>query len=209
MEIYGDIDELEHQVKGLKVAKPAMEKALVSALNKTITSLRAEAVRMVFKEYNVKQKEIRKELKISRASPYRHKAMLRGEGSPGIPLMDFSPTPKKVPSTKRLKGGGYTPKGGIKVMVRRGQRKMVKGAFIAKMPSGHVGVFRRAVDGRLGRRSRRPVIEERFGPSPLRIISADRYQIPLDDFAGETLDRNMAREADYFLKKFGVIPKNV
>ncbi len=227
-EIYGDFDELVELTRGISVAPRALRKATARALNRTAVSCRAELARMITKEYRLTQKAVKKELWISRARENRLEAAIRGEGSPGIPLKEFAPTPKRVPSTIHRPGtwhirrtwwgkvlktkymspgsDSYTPKVGIKVMVHRGKRKVVRGAFLARMPSGHIGVFRRAGDNRWGVRSRRQVIEELYGPSPLRIIESDAYQIALDDYAGEVLDRNMNREAAYYLKKAGVLP---
>ncbi len=205
-EIYGDFDELVELTRGISVAPRALRKATARALNRTAVSCRAELARMITKEYRLTQKAVKKELWISRARENRLEAAIRGEGSPGIPLKEFAPTPKRVPSTRRTGRGNYTPKVGIKVMIHRGKRKVVRGAFLARMPSGHIGVFRRTGDNRWGVRSRRQVIEELYGPSPLRIIESDAYQIALDDYAGEVLDKNMDREATYYLKKAGVLP---
>lgn len=229
-EITGDIEEMRELTKGLKAAEPALRKATVSALNKTARSVRAEIGRMVSKKYKITQKAVKAELAISKAHFNRLEAIILGEGSPGIPLIKFFPTPKRVPSTIHKPGrwesrftwwgeqlkrqvmipgtDRYLPKAGIKVMIHRGDRKVIRGAFIARMPSGHVGVFKRQDSGMgawwnsfSGRG-----IKELFGPSPLRIISSDAFQIPLDDFTGETLDKNMAHEASFFLKKAGVLP---
>lgn len=218
-EIRGDIDEIRELTKGIKAAEPALMRAAVSAINKTATSVRGFAVKLINKDYNVKQKAIRAELHIKRANFKKRTARIIGESSPGISLYKFSPTPKRIPSTIhkpgrwmiKLRGmvpgsDRYLPKGGIKVMVTRGKRKMVEGAFIARMSSGHVGIFRRADNNRVGLRSRKTVIEELYGPSPIRLLDQDRYQIPLDDHAGDEMDKNMAREANYYLKKYKVLP---
>lgn len=203
MEITGDISELLEATKGLEVADKALARANVSAINKTAVSTRAFAVKKVSQEYRLTQKRVRSELKISRATPWRQEAKIHGSGAPGIPLFEFAPTPKRVPSTLRLKSGGYSPKRGIKVMVRKGSRKIVEGAFIAQMRSGHVGVFQRRMET-----GEKLPIKELYGPSPIRILDSDRYAIPIDDFAAATLDKNLAHEVNYFFKKFGVIPQN-
>ncbi|SDP69696.1 phage tail protein [Desulforhopalus singaporensis] len=204
---HGDIDELRRLTKGIAAAEPALEKATVSALNKSIVSTRAYGVKLVARDYAVTQKAVRKELKIYRANLHRKQASIVGSGSPGIPLYQFRPTPRRVPSTKRLKSGGYSPKEGIKVMIRRGSRKVVKGAFIAETESGHIGVFKRRERG-LGNwwnAFRKNRIEKMFGPSPLRILDSEHYYEKLDNYTEEIMDKNMAHEADYFLKKAGVI----
>ncbi len=228
-EIYGDFKELRELTRGIPLAEKTLKRATVSALNKTATSGRAWLVKEVAKEYAIKQKDVRAAITISKANYTRLEAQLHGSGKPGIPLVRFSPTPRRVPSTihkpgrheevtgkrgkplkrKRTVPGTdrYLPGVGIKVMVHRGRRKTVRTAFVAKMGSGHVGVFSRAADGRWGLRSRRTVIEELFGPSPFRILEGDEFHIPFDDFIGETLDKNMAHEADFYLRREGVLPR--
>ena len=198
----GDINAIHRLTKDIKLSEQVAKKATVSAINKSITSTRAFAVKLVAKDYKISQKVVRDELKLVKANYSSMEAKIIGSGSPGIPLYKFAPTPKKVPSTRRLKSGGYTPKGGIKVMIRKGARKTVQGAFIAQMSSGHIGVFKRKKSGpgQAGKQG----IDELFGPSPLRILDDDRYYQQLDDFTEETMDKNYAREVDFYLKKAGV-----
>lgn len=207
--IYGHIEELEDLVKGFPLGEKALRKAMVSSLNKSIVSTRSFAAKLIAKEYRITQKAIKAELPISKAHFNRLEARILGEGSPGIPLFQFAPLPKEAPSTKRTSKGGYKPKKGIKVMIHRGDRKVVKGAFIARMASGHVGVFKRKGRG-LGAWwnafKAKGTIEELYGPSPLRILDSDTYQIPIDDFAGDALEKNIAHEAQFYLRKYKVIP---
>lgn len=231
-EIDGDFEDLQELVKGIKLAEPALKRATAHAVNRTANSVRSLAAKMISADYKVTQRDIKKELKISKANFTRQVATIVGSGSPGIPLSKFSPTPNRVPSTIHKKGvwvtrqrfsrrgagkfisframvegtDKYLPRTGIKVMVTRGKRKLVRTAFVARMSSGHVGVFRRVKDGRVGLRSKRVVIEELYGPSPLRLIEQDRYQIAMDDHAGDEMEKNMARAANYYLKKYKVIP---
>lgn len=220
IEIQGDIDAMHELTRDLRLSEKVMRQATVSATNKTIVSTRAFAVKEISKEYKVTQKDIRSELRIVRANYRRMEAKIIGSGSPGVPLYKFSPTPKRVPSTIHKKGKSedrytwwgkqlktkarisgtdkYLPKKGIKVMIHRGSRKVVKDAFIAKMRSGHVGVFKR-VD------SKQLPIRGLFGPSPLRIIDSDFYRDKIDEYAGQIINKNMAHEANYYLRRAGVL----
>ncbi len=209
MEIRGDINALIEATKGLKIAEPALKKGAVSATNKSIVTVRSRATRLVAKEYRVTQKDVRKELNIYKANYSRIVARMYGSGKPGIGLFKFAPTPKRIPSTVRSGTGRFLPKDGIKVMIHRGKRKQVKGAFIARMSSGHVGVFRRRKDGSANfwnAAKRRFFIDELFGPSPLRILDSTFYKDKIDEIAEEVMDKNMAHETEYFLKKYKVIP---
>lgn len=203
--IYGDVDELAALVKGIKIGEEALLRATVRAVNKTATSVRSEASRLIRKDYRVLDKDVKSRLKIRKANFSRIEAIIFGSQSPGVPLYKFAPTPKRTPSTKRTKAGGYTPKSGIKAMVKKGQRKVVRDAFIQRMSSGHIGVFKRVENQRMSLKTKRTVIEELYGPSPLRLLDSDHIQIPLDDFTGELLEKNTQREAEYYLKKAGLL----
>lgn len=227
--IYGDIEEFEELVKGIRIGEEALKKATVRSVNDTARSCIPFLSKKIREDYNIKARDIKATLRIKKANYSNMEAVILGKGKHGIPLSKFSPTPKRIPSTihkpgvwksrytwwgKRLKGRDmvpgsdkYLPKKGIKVLVRKGQRKVVRNAFVAQMPSGHIGVFRRMGKG-LGKwwdQSDGGRIEELFGPSPIRIMESDHIQIPLDDFAGQTLDKNIRRHADYYLKKAGLL----
>jgi DNA-binding transcriptional regulator YiaG len=120
-----------------------IERATSRAVNKTLTTTRAEMVRLIRQKYAIKAGDIRAALNISMAKPNKLEGKIFGESSPGIPLIKFART-KKVPSTRRTKAGAYSPAGGISVLIRKDRgKRIVKGAFLAKMTSGHIGAFER------------------------------------------------------------------
>lgn len=203
IEITGAFQDLQPMLKGIEAGELALKRATSSAINKTAVSVRAEAVRMLTKDYNVKSSEVRSVLSISKASPDRPEARISGSGSPGIPLVEFGVLPKRVPSTVHEPGGKVTPERGISIEVRMGNRKIITGGFVAQMASGHIGIFHRE-PGKIDKKGHEAIVEL-FGPSPIRILASDRYSIPLDDFAAETLDKNMEHEAEFFLKRAGVL----
>lgn len=218
--VAGNIDELRKLVHGFKGSELALEKATVSALNKTITSTNSFAAKKIADEYRITQKDVKKALELRRATLAKMEAEISSKGAPGIPLSDFSVTPGRVPSTihkpgkeitvigkrgRPLKGrhiarksDRYLPGKGINVMIRRGSRKLIRNAFVVRLKSGHVGVFAK-------RSGKRLPVEELFGPSVVRILDSERYRKPIDDFAGQTMDKNMAHEAEYYLQREGVM----
>lgn len=211
LDFTGDLDGLHKLTKDIGLSEKVLKKAEVTAINKSLTSLRAVAVKAVSRDYKVTQKAVRKELEIRRANYSRRNGRIIGAGSPGIPLSQFAPTPKRVPSTVQKNGrwnistremvpgsNKYLPKGGVKVMVRRKSRKMIRTAFVAKMFSGHVGVFQRTDKKGLP-------IKELFGPSPIRLLDNKKYAAELQKVSGELMDKNMAHEIDFQLKKAGVL----
>ncbi len=212
-EIQGPIADLNKFSNGLQFVKKGMETAVMRSLNKTVAGARTDAVKLLRADYNMKAGSIRDALLIQKASVSRSEAKLYGAGSPGILLVEFRRGSRQVPSTRRLRGGGYSPKVGISVLVsKRGGKKQVKGAFVARMSSGHVGVFRRTgisgpTFGRSSGRSKLPSnrqIEELYGPSPIKIMASDRYDEEMENKLQVRWDKNIEHEADYVLKKAGL-----
>ncbi len=91
-----------------------------------------------------------------------------------IPLIHFG-AKGLVPS--RGKGGGVSYKVGA-------GRKRIKSAFIAEMPTGHVGVFTRKGSTRLP-------IQQKFGPSLGRVLDIHRSRIT--EAAGDVTEKELAR----------------
>jgi len=139
----------------LRMARAQSQKALVRALNKTATTAKAEAARQIRDAgYGLKIAAIKDSFSIRRASKASLVAAIRATGRP-VPLIKY---------------GARQTKKGVSVNVLQG-RKLIAGAFIATMPSGHIGVFmrqggthKRVVRNGLAMWSGLP-IKELFGPS--------------------------------------------
>lgn len=196
IELQADKSDIADLLRILKVLPKGLEKAASRAINKTLTSTRAYMVKVVRADYAVKARDVRSELDIQKATWSHLTGRVHGSGSPGIPLLQFARM-KRVPSTRRLKSGGYTPKVGVPVLIRKDRGKMAaRGVFLARMKSGHVGAFKRTGEGRK--------IKEAYGPSPIKILASERYDAQIDDFAGETFEKNLQHEADFVLRKMGL-----
>lgn len=240
------LDKLSDLPKGIEIATSR-------AINKTLTSTRAEMVRVIRANYAIKAGDVRSALRITRSTPAKMEGSVAGEGSPGVPLVKFART-KQVPSTKRTKGGGYTPRVGISILVKKSTgRVTIPGAFIARMSSGHVGAFIRVNRGKKqkfssdyrnkalalkrklgsatqaagelgisvrtlrnwvlagtseGSRSRtlsdKRRIEELYGPTAIKLLGSEENIERIEEFAQESLDKNMRREAEFYLSKAGL-----
>lgn len=102
-------------------------KAVSRALNKLATEIIAQSAREIRAAgYGFKIKDIKSKFKARKATPQRRQIVLRCFHK-AVPLIEF---------------GARQVAAGVSVKVK-GSRKVVRGAFIAKMPSGHVGVFKR------------------------------------------------------------------
>lgn len=153
VDVRGSMAGIIADMEGVK--RGVAEKALPRALNKVIAQVRTAAAReMRDAGYNLKVSDIKKGLSTYAATSGNLTAKVIASGRP-IPLIKY--------------GARQTSKG-VSVDVLHG-RKLIAGAFIATMPSGHTGVYVRmgnqhkkvAKNGRIVW-SGLP-IKELFGPS--------------------------------------------
>lgn len=181
----------------LKTLPGAAGRAGARAVNYVASGLRKEAGRWVATEYAIPQTRIVELLKVQKATASSMtiaEAAVVGVGKKGQPLLDFAVGKKDAPSTKRTSGGGYTPTIGIPVLIKRASGKKAEpGAFIAKMDSGHVGVFKR-IPGTKRR------IREEFVGSPINILAQPEYQAKVDSYIDKTMPDALIREIDRELK---------
>jgi len=197
------LGKLENLPKGLATATSR-------AGNKTLTATRAEMVRLIRTRYAIKAGDVRKALVLRKMYPAQLEGSIKGESSPGVPLLTFART-KALPSTKRTKAGGYTPKVGIPVLVRKDKgRRTVRGAFTAKMQSGHKGVFVRGSRWKAGRKTTKSNLGQReivelYGPTPVKLLEASANAGHIEQFAQDSLDKNMQHEAEFYLRQQGLL----
>jgi hypothetical protein len=107
-----------------------LPKVVTRAINRTATSARSRAVKALAKETGRKQKDLRLDVRLLRASWTKWRARLFFD-SRGIPLRDLNPRQTR-------KGVTYAGKDGRTLLAR---------GFIATMPSGYEGVFVRSTRG--------------------------------------------------------------
>lgn len=203
IELDYDTRDIKALLNDLSTFPQGLEKATARAINKTLVSTRAYMIKIMRNDYAVPAKKIRDELHIKRATWSTQNGTITGQQSPGIPLLQFVRGSKKAPSTRRLKSGAYRPLAGIPVIVRKSRGKIpAHGVFLAKMSSGHIGAFKRIA----GRKTSagRPAISEKFGPSPIKLLAADRYDEQIEDFADKTMMKNLNHEAENVLRQMGV-----
>lgn len=113
------------------------------AINRTLTTTRAEAVKQISAQTPLKKSKIRRQIKLKRATRTNWIGTVALSGQ-GIPLIQYG-------ATNTGPGISYQ-------VTNQGGRDTAENAFIAKMPTGHVGVYERAGAARL------PIFELK-GPS--------------------------------------------
>lgn len=175
-------------------AREMRDVATVRALNKVADQVVVTGSReMRAAGYNLKISTIKKGLRIARASPGALKATVIASGRP-IPLVQF--------------GARQTSKG-VTVNVLKG-RKLIAGAFIATMPSGHKGVYvREATTVHKKMRSGSKAswhalpIRELFGPSVPDGLSNKFVQDRLQQFINEKFPEILKHESQWLSRKLG------
>lgn len=149
--------------------------ATARALNRALTTGRATMASLIAKDMGLKVGAAKETVRVRQATSanleVRLEASLRR-----IPLYDFS---AKGPVPSRGRGRGVTYK------IGSAGRSRIETGFIARMASGHLGVFKRSATSRLP-------IKELFGPSVGHVFLKHRE-------AGlaamrESFEKNLAHE---------------
>lgn len=146
MEMTVKIEGIKHTTGRLSHLPHIVEKATVSALNKIGAQGMTATRREVTREYNIKQKDLKGNIKLIRARrgtksrEGRLFAIISVTGK-SIPLYKFAAKPKEPPVQKGIPVKRRKP---VTVKVKKtGGRKRLSHAFVARMRSGHVGIFTR------------------------------------------------------------------
>jgi len=192
-----DILDIELALMGIRNGGP---KALTRAINKTLTGVRTDKTNEAGKILNMKKTDIRKAVKINKATWSNMSAKVSRKGKP-VALAKF----KNTRQTRK----------GVSVLVKvGGQRTILRHAFLATMKSGHVGVFWRKDDtfvgyadspkltgaayGALPEHYRLP-IRELYGPRVEDILADEKVMARIVKSANERLQKNLDHEVSYLL----------
>lgn len=187
IDIKVDSRRVQHALSQL--ASDLQDKAIMRAVNKTAAAAKTAASREIRAQgYNIKAAAISKSLLIHRATKHDLKAVISVTGKP-IPLLAY---------------GGRQVGRGVSVQVKNG-RKIIRGAFIATMPSGHQGVF-----VRVGKRHKKVMrnghvvwsglpIKQLFGPSIPSAVANEAVQRALAQTIKQKYPRLLAHEIKFIL----------
>lgn len=158
------------------------QSAIVRALNRGMTAGRTAMQRAIAKDMGIKAADANKRLRQRMASANTPQSRLSA-GFERVPLMAFNAR-GPVPSRGRGKGVSYRMGAG-------NARTRLQSAFIAKMKSGHPGVFIRKGRGRL------PVVQL-HGPSVGHVFAKFRPTAlaRAEEVFRSTLDHELSRLAN-------------
>lgn len=157
-----NIREATHEIRRMNrdLSKSVIDAAIVSALNHTIRKGKTAAGREIRKVYKIKSRDLNKQLSIKRAYKQNKQAAIIALGRP-IGVISF---------------GARKRRDGVSVNIM-GKRKVIKSAFIAKMKSGHVGVFARGHYPKAGNfRFRKTRLKKKGNDNPIQEIKT--FKVP-------------------------------
>ena len=101
--------------------------AIARAVNRTLESVRAEAVRMGRERYTARAESLRKQAVIRRATRTSPVGVLELRGRKGMSLIHFRSQPGAIPQWKGIPVKRRRPKGGVSNIVKKGGRRKVYG----------------------------------------------------------------------------------
>lgn len=167
--------------------------AVCKSLNRAANGMRTDAAKEARTIYNVKASAVKKAAEFRKASFGKPEATVNFTGK-YIPLIAFSPYPSRPK---------VYAKAGMTVKVKA-TRKRVRGAFVAQMKSGHIGVFKRK-KGDYGR-NKKPYlqrIKELRSVSIPQMISNHKVSSQLQSKAVLRFNKNLDHEMNYLIQKGG------
>ena len=165
----------------------ALPKAVSSAVNRAAEGARTDAVSKAREEYVIQAGRIRETIEIRKANASNLSASVISRGRPRA-LSYFKIRPGRV--TKRK------PPEGVHVQVKRSGGGPISKAFVAKMASGHIGVFNREGKAKF------PIVQ-RYGPSVPQMIGGTSVQKHVELGAMRRLDDRLDHEINRILRGIG------
>ena len=176
-----DTGALEQAQELLKKMPDAAEKVANTAIRKSMTGAKADAAREVANRYYITQREVKKTISV-RVSRMAASLVSTGQVTG---LYKFRTRPKDVDGqlsyTRRRR---Y-----LYANVVKGEGGTVAHAFIARMRSGHTGVFQRRPDGSL---------QELYGPSIPQAMTRQE----VSDLITRGIEKRLAKNVDHEVNAF-------
>ena len=166
-----------------------------SAVNRTLETVRAEAVRIGREKYTARAESLRKRAGIRRATRTSPVGVLDLRGRKGMSLIHFRPQPGVIPDWKGVPVKRRQPKGGVSNLIKKGGRRKVYATgdnkpFLAKV-TDHVGIF--------VRQPGTDKLEMLYGPSPIQAIGGQASRERLRATARETFEKRLRHEVNAIL----------
>lgn len=157
-----------------------VQKAAVSAINRTITYTRTEISKAVRERYFIKAADVKRALNLERAKGQSPRGVVTASGAP-LSLANFRLLRRK--------------RGPVRVQVlREGSARPVKGLFVKRFPSGYEGPMHRR------QRARYPLATP-FGPSVPAMVGKEETLEKFVPKAEAKLNERFLHEITWRLSK--------
>ena len=177
--------DLDRAAQLLSHIPGAAQKATKTAMRRSIKGAKRDAAQKATENYTIKQKYITRTMKFSYTAD---SATMTSKGRVND-LAYFKHKPQGVPK-KRPATGNY-----LYSQVVKGQGGTIAHAFLARMKSGHIGVFQR---GGHGIASASLPIEKLSGPSTPQMLERPTVRA----FIEERIQARLSREIDHEINAF-------
>lgn len=192
-----DQTRLEEIARLLSHIPRGAEKAISRALNRALEGARAAIVREVQEKYTVSPNTLRASMRIIKATPQKLEATIISRGS-GIPVAKFKLSTVRIP---RQKGIPAALRKKISSEIIPGVSKEWSHAFLARMKSGHLGLWTRHKTAKTSRG--RAVIGERFSLAVPQMIGTRALLPEILNIAKLRLEKELAHQVRFLLEGGG------
>lgn len=181
------VEQIELAKQMLGHVPGALPKVLTNAINRAAEGARTDAVAQAKTEYTITAGRVRETIQINKASTSNLSAMVISRGRPRA-LSYYKIRPGKV--TKRR------PAEGVFAQVKRSGGGTIAKSFVAKMASGHIGVFNRTGSYRF------PIVQ-RYGPSVAQMLESTSVSQYVEAGASRRLGERLDHEINRILRGYG------
>lgn len=170
-----NLDEFNKRVK--YIGGDVLNKTIVRSLNRTLDGMQSQTNKIVRGTVKLKLADVKLAQKKYRAYLASDYARLNLTNVP-VPLFKYLSSASKK---------------GIRVNIK-GTRKIVKKGFIATMPNGHVGIFKRVGTKRLP-------IEELFATSVRDVFKSDEIIADVLETARQRYEKEFSSNLKFYLAR--------
>lgn len=182
-----DSSEVRELEKVFRTTAPKqLKKSMRRALSRTRTGSRTQASKTVREKYNIQARRLKRDVILTRPNYSSFSFRLIGRKKP-ISLISF----------RGKSGPPRQTKAGVTVAVEKGQRKLIRHAFIARGANGNAQVFTRYP--RRGEPSGRLPIRSLRGPSASDMVIGSDVVEHLTGYAQERFLDELQRNLRFFL----------
>lgn len=184
----------------LKAIPGALERAEKSAINKATRKGKTTLSKTIREQVPIKATEIKKRTRVVPATTGGEtlKGEIRFKGR-ALNSHTYAGLPKQPPRQKGIKVSARRPSSTI--YTKKEGRKTHRGAFVAKMASGKVGIFHRARPRARSKETGNAKIKAHFGPQIAKLARDTGADKKAAEVIGKDLEVQLLSQVDRILKR--------